>query len=70
METEDKRIASVDNNYDKQMTYREQLGKYKVAMEHAFYFEALLIVYAMMEDRLRSFFVSHWRTSETGFSCP
>lgn len=55
MKTEDKRIASVDNNYDKQMTYREQLGKYKVAMEHEFYFEALLIVYAMMEDRLRSF---------------
>lgn len=53
--TGDKRIASVYNNLDKQTTYREQLGKYKVALEHEFYFEAMLIVYAMMEDRMRSF---------------
>ena len=55
MKTENKQIASVYNNQDKQTTYREQLGKYKVALEHEFYFEAMLIVYAMMEDRMRSF---------------
>ena len=48
-------IETVDNKKQKQEAYREQLGKYRKAFNHEFYFEALLIVYAMLEDRLRSF---------------
>lgn len=50
-----KKIAAVKNNIEKQATYREQLGKYKKALNNEFYFEAMLIVYAMIEDRMRSF---------------
>lgn len=46
---------SVKDNSEKQAAYREQLGKYKNALKYEFYFQAMLIVYAMMEDRLRSF---------------
>ncbi len=50
-----KLIKVVNNNTEKQISYREQLGKYRRALNDEFYFEALLIVYAMIEDRLRSF---------------
>ena len=39
----------------KQKTDREMLGRYRLAMKDGFYLEAILIDYAMMEDRLRSF---------------
>ncbi len=55
MANNEKRISSVKDNYEKQATYREQLGKYKRALNNEFYFEAILIVYAMMEDRMRSY---------------
>ena len=48
-------IQPVVDNYDKQNTYREWIGKYNKAIQYGFYYEALLIDYAMMEDRLRSF---------------
>lgn len=51
----DRQIAPVSDNKDKQQTYRHQLGRYKIALREGFYFEAMLIVYAMIEDRLRSF---------------
>lgn len=51
----ERQIAVVKDNSDKQVTYREQLGKYKRALNNEFYFEALLIVYAVLEDRMRSF---------------
>lgn len=51
----EKKIDIVKDNKDKQMTYRKQMGRYKKAMDNEFYFEAMLIVYAMLEDRLRSF---------------
>ena len=51
----ERKIAVVKDNSDKQVTYREQLGKYKRALNNEFYFEALLIVYAVLEDRMRSF---------------
>lgn len=51
----EKMIDVVKDNKDKQMTYRKQMGRYKKAMDNEFYFEAMLIVYAMLEDRLRSF---------------
>lgn len=47
-------ISPVTDNMDKQRTYTEQMGRYQHAMSGAFYFEAMLIDYAMMEDRLRS----------------
>ena len=47
-------INQVKNNNDKCETYTYMLGKYKKALKEKFYFEALLIVYAMQEDRLKS----------------
>ena len=47
-------IKPVIDNLDKQRTYREHKGRYKRAMENEFFFEALLIDYALLEDRLRS----------------
>ena len=47
-------ILSVQNNKEKQQTYRKLLSKYDRAVEHEFYCEAIMISYAMIEDRLRS----------------
>ena len=47
-------ISPVTDNIDKQRTYREQMGRYKRAMQEGFYFEAMLISYAAIEDRLLS----------------
>jgi len=52
---EQRQIKPVENNGEKQLTYTKQLGRYKLAMRNEFYFEAMMIVYAMMEDRLLSF---------------
>lgn len=49
-----RKIDPVTDNMDKQRTYREHKGRYKRAMENGFYFEALLIDYALLEDRLRA----------------
>ena len=51
----EKQIAAVKDNAEKQEAYRKQLGRYRRALNNEFYFEAMLIVYAMIEDRLRSF---------------
>lgn len=48
-------ISPVNSNIDKQRTYKENCAKYKKAVQEEFYFEAMLISYAMLEDRLRSF---------------
>ena len=50
-----RKIEAVSSNRDKQLTYKENCAKYKKAIQEEFYFEAMLISYAMMEDRLRSF---------------
>lgn len=55
MEGSTKQITSVSNNMEKQQAYRQQIGRYSLAMKNGFYYEALLITYAMIEDRLRSF---------------
>lgn len=47
-------ITPVADTVDKQRTYREQMGKYSQAMRYGFYLQAVMIDYAMMEDRLRS----------------
>lgn len=48
-------ITPVDGCQDKQRTYQEQLGQYKMAVKYGFYLEALMIDYALLEDRFRSF---------------
>ena len=48
-------IDPVKNNTDKQNTYRTNISRYNKAMKEGFLLEALLIDYALMEDRLRSF---------------
>ena len=55
MENDKKLIKAVNDRNDKKETYRQQMGKYKRAMSNGFYFEAMLITYAMIEDRMRSF---------------
>lgn len=49
-----KQIESVKDNFDKQKTYASQMARYKLAMKHEFYCEAIMIDYAVLEDRLRS----------------
>ena len=50
-----RKIGVVNDNMDKRYTYAEHKGRYNRAMKYEFYFEALLIDYALMEDRLKSF---------------
>lgn len=49
-----RRIAPVADNTEKQATYKEQMQRFAKAMKEGFFFEAILIDYAMLEDRLRS----------------
>ena len=51
----DRKIAPVKDNDDKARTYQENMKKYTRAIKIECYFEAILISYAMMEDRLRSY---------------
>ena len=47
-------IKPVEDNMDKYYTYKTLIEKYQRSYEEGFYFESLFLVYAMMEDRLRS----------------
>jgi hypothetical protein len=47
-------IKQANNNNERQETYRYLIGRYKMSVKTGFYFEALMIVYAMQEDRLKS----------------
>ena len=47
-------IKSVDNNKSKGKTYTELINMYNKAMSNGFYGEAEIIVYAFIEDRLKS----------------
>ena len=47
-------VKTILNNKDKQNRYKHLMGKYRKAVNSECYFEALLIVYAMLEDRFRS----------------
>ncbi len=49
-----RKIQPVQDNAEKQQTYRYLLSKYSHAMDQGFFCEALMIDYAMIEDRLRS----------------
>ena len=48
-------ITPVKDNKDKEITYRTAVSRYNRAIKEGFYFEALLIDYALIEDRLKSF---------------
>lgn len=50
----ERKIQPVQNNVEKQQTYQRMLSKYRQAMDQGFFCEALMIDYAMIEDRLRS----------------
>ena len=50
----ERRITPVADNREKQQTYKDQMQRYSKAMKDEFFFEAMLIDYAMLEDRLRS----------------
>jgi len=49
-----RKIKPVADSREKQATYAKNMARYKSAMTQGFYFEALVIDYAMIEDRLRS----------------
>ena len=49
-----RKIKPVSDNLEKQQTYAKNMARYNSAMSQGFYFEALVIDYAMIEDRLRS----------------
>lgn len=48
-------ISPVETMQEKYETYRNEMGRLKDAVQQGFYFEAMLIEYALLEDRLRSF---------------
>ena len=48
-------ILPVATRKDKERTYAYHLDRYRKAMQNGFYCEAIIIVYSMIEDRLRSF---------------
>ena len=50
----ERKIAPITDNLDKQQTYQHQMNRYSKSMREGFFFEALLIDYAMLEDRLRA----------------
>ena len=47
-------IRPVSGNKEKQVTYAKNMARYNRAMAQEFYFEAIVIDYAIIEDRLRS----------------
>jgi len=51
----DRQIIPVKDNKDKANTYKTLMTKYSKAVENECFFEAMLIVYAFLEDRLRSY---------------
>ena len=48
-------IQPVKDTKEKYYTYKKYISRHNMAVKEGFYFEALLIDYALMEDRLRSF---------------
>lgn len=57
-------IKPVKDNYEKSLSYRENMSRYNRAKKAGFYFECLWILYAMLEDRTSSFFYHLGFTSE------
>jgi len=49
------KFMKVTNNQEKANAYKTQMARFKLARDQGFYYEAIFILYAMMEDRLSSF---------------
>ena len=66
MKNDGRLIEVVKDGYEKKETYRQQIGRYRKAMDNGFYFEAMLITYAMLEDRMKSFlyYIGAFRRTE------
>ena len=54
----ERKIRPVTDGVDKEATYKTQIERYDKAVKNGFYFEAMLIVYAIMEDSGRGFSIS------------
>lgn len=50
-----RKIEPVNNREEKEEIYKIQFKKYDIAIKNQFYLEAISIVYAMCEDKLKSF---------------
>lgn len=48
-------LPAVQTWQEKYQVYRYSMARYAKAMKEGFFFEAILIDYAMIEDHLRSF---------------
>lgn len=48
-------IKPVENNKEKMFTYQTMMVRLRIAINYGFYLEALMIEYAMIEDRLIAF---------------
>ena len=46
----------VSNNAEKGLAYQQQIEQFNLAKSQGFYFECIFILYALLEDRLTSFF--------------
>ena len=55
MKKEEIIICTSKTNTDKYNTYTSMITRHKEAVKHGFYFEALLIDYAILENRLVAF---------------
>ena len=49
------RIEKVESGKDKAVTYSYQMERYKISIDQKFYLEAIVITYAMIEDRLLAY---------------
>jgi len=47
-------IESISNNKEKQFVYQTQIKRYTKAIREDFYYEALIITYGLLEDRINS----------------
>ena len=47
-------IRQANTNMERQETYKYLIARYRRSVKEGFYFEALMIAYAMQEDRLKS----------------
>lgn len=48
-------IETIESGNEKAGVYSYQMKRYQLAIQHEFYFEAIVISYAMIEDRLLAF---------------
>ena len=55
MKKNNTQIKQAITGEEKCKTYKEMMTRHKTAMKQGFYFEALLIDYAVLEDRLEAF---------------